>query len=209
MASLSEAQRLALRTFVQQIVGPTPNLELDGRFIPHIIDYNWEPQYVWFSPCGGAIVTIMLLFEAGNMHDGRYAALVCPHHLPINHCHILRHLIHIFSVTVTRVHIATSLHQHSRLKPVQGSFHTVHCWRGDKSHCWDDRRGSENGSYMRTLHLHRNGEGWHRRRSRMKVLCIMSRKQSTLTPNLAVMNRRAHGNISRLCKACKWILCSM
>lgn len=96
MATLSEAQRLALRTFIQQIVGPTPNLELDGRFIPHIIDYNWEPQYVWFSPCGGAIVTIMLLFEAGNMHDGHYAALVCPRHLPINHCHIFRHLIHFF-----------------------------------------------------------------------------------------------------------------
>lgn len=83
MSALSEAQQLALRTFVQRIVGPTPNLELDGRFIHHIIDYTYEPRYVWFAPCGGVIVTVMLLYQQGNDRDGRYVALVCTNPLPI------------------------------------------------------------------------------------------------------------------------------
>lgn len=83
MSSLSEAQRLALRTFVQRIVGPTPNLELDGRFIHHIIDYTYEPRYVWFAPCGGVIDTVMLLYEQATMHDGRYVALVRTRHFLI------------------------------------------------------------------------------------------------------------------------------
>ena len=76
MPSLSESAQRALCSLIQRLVGPAPNLEHDRRFDTYILTHTYEPRYIWLSPCGGVIVTIMLLFDEGNTDDGRYVALV-------------------------------------------------------------------------------------------------------------------------------------
>lgn len=77
MTSLLETQRQLLCSMVRRIVGPPPDLETDGSFIPEMSTNNHEPREVWIAPCWTAIITVKLLFAEGNARDGRYIALVC------------------------------------------------------------------------------------------------------------------------------------